>query len=71
MADEPKKERPGVIAAVVAILGTASAFLAGVDWNVLFSAEGAAVASAGVGLAGAIALFARAVIHFVEKKRNG
>lgn len=56
-------------APVVAILGTLSAFLAGVNWNVLFSPEGAAVAGATVGFIGALVVLVRAVQAWLEKRR--
>lgn len=75
MSDEqPKsdlpKERIGVIAAVLAVLGTISAFLNGVNWNVIFSPEGAGVASAMVAFIGSGVVLGRAIKTYLEK-RNG
>jgi hypothetical protein len=45
---------------VLAFLGSLFAFIQGVDWNVIFSAEGAAVAGAGIALGRAlVALFSK------------
>ena len=67
--DKPKKPRVSLWAALIALLGTLSAFLAGVDWNVLLSQEGAAVAGATVGFAGALVVLVRAVQAWLEKRR--
>lgn len=71
-SDERQTPRPriGIMGAVLAVLGTASAFLAHAQWDAIFSQEGAAVAGATVGLMGAIVVFARAVQTLLEKKRN-
>lgn len=74
MSNEPElrpKQRIGLLGAAVAIMGTLSAFLAGVNWNVLLSPEGAAVAGATVGVMGSLVVLVRAVTSYMEKKRNG
>lgn len=70
MSDKPKN-RVGVLGAAVAVLGAASAFLSGVNWNVIFSQEGAAVAGATVGFVGAGVVLYRAVESYIASKRNG
>ena len=65
------RPRIGIMGAAIAVMGTASAVLAGVNWNELFSQEGAAVAGATVGAMGALVVLARAVQALLEKKRNG
>jgi len=57
-------------AVVITVGGTASAVLAGVNWNAMFSQEGAAVAGATVGVIGALVILARAVQAWIAK-RNG
>lgn len=51
------------IGAVLAFLGTAMSFLAGVDWSVLFRPETAA-------LAGASVMFVRALVVFLQRRPN-
>lgn len=65
------KRRAGLVGAAAAVMGTLSAFLAGVNWDVLFSPEGAAVAGATVGVMGSLVVLVRAVTTYMEKKRNG
>lgn len=70
-SEDRKSPRPriGVMGAVLAVLGTVSAFLAGVNWNVILSQEGAAVAGATVGFIGAGVVLARAIQAAMEKKQ--
>lgn len=52
-----------VIGGLLSFLGTAAAFLGGVDWSVLFTPEAA-------GLAGATVLFVRAFVTFVQRPKE-
>lgn len=65
-----KKPKIGLWAGLLALLGTLSAFLAGVNWSVLFQPEAAAVAGATVGVMGAVVVLVRALQAMLEK-RNG
>lgn len=71
-ADElkpPKKDKIDTwIVALLAFFGGLSAFLNGVNWNVIFSPEGAGVASAMVAFIGSGVVLGRAIRAWLEKR---
>lgn len=68
-AQPPKRDKIDTwIVALLAFFGGLSAFLNGVNWNVIFSNEGAAVAGAMVGFIGSSVVLARAIRSWLEKR---